>query len=76
MTTEATTFSERIRSEKAAHNTFTRPGFLRRFRHIIEHSDWDERILAYEKWLNRGCIGVIIVAALYFSPVVIKVLLK
>ena len=76
MTTEGTTFSEHIRGVKATHNTFTRAEFLKRLRRIIEYSDWDERILSYEKWLNRGCIGVIIVSALYFFPVVIKVLLK
>jgi len=76
MTTEATTFLEHGKSAKGAHNTNTRLGFLKRFRRIIERSDWDETILAYEKWLIRGCISVIIVAALYFFPIAIKVSLK
>jgi hypothetical protein len=33
-------------------------------------------IRAFDEWLKRGFIGVIIVSALYFFPVVIKALLK
>jgi hypothetical protein len=76
MITETTTFSECTRSAEAARNTFKRPGFLKRSRHFIEFSDWDEMIRAFDEWLKRGCIGVIIVSALYFFPVVIKALLK
>ena len=39
-----------------------------------EESDWDEVILAQEEWINRMCIGVIIVAALYFVPPVLTIL--
>ena len=75
MTTEAATFQRRIRRQQGAwHKTFTRPNYLRQFRYFIEKSDWDEVILAQEEWINRMCIGVIIVAALYFIPPVFTIL--
>ncbi len=74
MTTEAATFQRRIRRQAAWHKAFTRPNYLRRFRYFVEKSDWDEVILAQEEWINRMCIGVIIVAALYFVPPVLTIL--
>jgi hypothetical protein len=74
MTTEATTFSRHIRGEAAGYKTFTKPNFLRRFRYFIEHSDWDEVMLAQEEWIDKLCIGVIIVASFYFIPPVLVML--
>ena len=68
MTTEATTFSRHIREQDAGYKTFTKPDFLRRFRYFVEHSDWEEVMLAQEEWIDNLCIGVIIVASLYFIP--------
>ena len=68
MTTEATTFSRHIRGEDAGYKTFTKPDFLRRFRYFVEHSDWEEVMLAQEEWIDNLCIGVIIIASLYFIP--------
>jgi hypothetical protein len=74
MIIEATTFSKHIRGEGAGYETFTNPNSLRRRRYFIEHSDWDEVILAQEEWINNLCIGVIIVASLYFIPPVLVML--
>jgi hypothetical protein len=74
MTTEAVTFSRHIREQDAQYFTFTEPNSLRRFRYFIEHSDWDEVILAQEEWIDKMCIGVIIVASLYFIPPVLVTL--
>jgi hypothetical protein len=74
MTTEATTFSRHIREQDAGYITFTKPNYLRRFRHSIEHSDWDEVMLAQEEWIDNLCIGVIIVASIYFIPPVLVML--
>jgi hypothetical protein len=70
MTTEATTFSRPIKSQEAPYKTFTKPkpNYQQRVRSIIEQSDWDEVILVQEEWINKLCIGVIIVASLYFIP--------
>jgi hypothetical protein len=74
MTTEATTFLRHIRGQDAGYKTFTKPNSLPRFRYFIEHSDWDEVILAQEEWIDKLCIGVIIVASLYFIPPVLVML--
>ena len=74
MTTEATTFSRHIREQDAVYKTFTKPDFLRRFRYFVEQSDWDEVMLAQEEWIDNLCIGVIIVASLYFIPPVLVML--
>jgi len=74
MATEATTFSGNIRGQDAAYKTFTKRNSLHRFRHLIEHSDWDEAMFAWEKWVDRLCIGIIIVASLYFIPSVLGIL--
>jgi hypothetical protein len=74
MATEAATFQRRVRRQDAWHNTFKRPNYLRRFRYLVEKSDWDDVLLAQEEWINRMCIGVIIVAALYFIPPVLTML--
>ena len=74
MTTEATTFSRHMRGEDAGYKTFTKLNYLRRFRYFIEHSDWDEVILSQEEWIDNLCIGVIIVASVYFIPPVLVML--
>lgn len=74
MATDAVTYERRLRRQDAWHKTFSRPSALRRLRHFVEASDWDELILAQEEWINRMCIGVIIVAALYFVPPVLTIL--
>jgi hypothetical protein len=74
MTTDAATYQRHIERQGAWHNAFARPGSLRRFRYFVEKSHWDDVILAQEEWINRMCIGVIIVAALYFIPPVLMIL--
>jgi hypothetical protein len=75
MTTEAATFQRRIRGQQGMwHKAFTRPNSLRQILYFIEKSDWDEVIVAQEEWINRMCIGVIIVAAIYFIPPVFTIL--
>lgn len=75
MTTEAITFLRHKQLQETGYKTFTKPNYLRRFRHFIEHSDWDEEILAQEEWIDKMCIGVIIVASLYLVvPVLIMMI--
>jgi hypothetical protein len=57
-----------MQGEEARYKIFPKPAFLCRFRRFIVHSDWDEVILAQEEWIDRLCIGIIIVASLYFIP--------
>ena len=74
MTIEATTFSTQIRGQDARYKAFTKPNSLQRFRYFIEHSDWDEVMLDQEEWIDKMCIGVIIVTSLYFIPTVLVML--
>jgi len=74
MHTDAATYQRRLRKEGTWHKPFTRSNSLRRFHHFIEKSDWVEVIHAQEESINRMCIGVIILAALYFLPPVLTIL--
>lgn len=42
-------------------------------RNFIEEGDWDERLLRYEKHLNRICLGIIFAAAAFFLPVCLNI---
>lgn len=76
MTMAATTFPRYIRRPGTARRTFTRPGYLKRFRYLIETSDGDEMILLHKGWIDKICLAVIIPSILYFAPILIKVLLR
>jgi hypothetical protein len=76
MTTEAVTLSEHARNVEALHSAFKRLHFMKRFRHFVELFNRNRMILAYEKWLKKGCIGIIMVDARYFFPVAIRVFLR
>jgi hypothetical protein len=43
------------------------------FRHFIEHSNWDEDLLKYEKWIDAGCMAVIAMSFVFFLPVALSV---
>jgi len=70
MATEAVTFSKDIREHNTGYKTFARSSYLRRFRYFIEHSNWDEAILAHEEWIDKMCIVITIAASLYLMPIV------
>ena len=76
MTTEAVTFSRHIRKLDAGYKTFAKPNYLRRVRYAIEHSDWDEEILYQEEWIEKMCMGVIVIASLFISSVLIMLFLR
>jgi hypothetical protein len=76
MTAIAMTFSRQIRRPGTAHRTYPGPGFGERFRYFIEHSDWDDKIIAYEESANKICIGVVIASVLYFVPVLLRLLVR
>ncbi|MDD5712796.1 MAG: hypothetical protein PHY31_08600 [Smithellaceae bacterium] len=45
-------------------------------RRLMASTDWDERFLQQEAWINRICVAVVTMAGLYFTPVLIGSLLK
>ena len=48
---------------------------LRRFQHFIESTDWEERYLC-NHWIDKMCLGGIVVSVIYFIPVLAHFLLK
>jgi hypothetical protein len=47
-----------------------------RLRKFIEESDWDERLLEYEKYINRFCWAIIITSVIYLTPVCIAIFIR
>lgn len=77
MTTIAmTTFSRQIRRPGAAYRTYSKPCYIKRFRYFIEHSDWNDKILAWEKSANMICVGVVIASVLHFVPVLLRLFVR
>jgi len=72
MHTTATTF-ERYASETEVLITKNpeKKNLLTRFRNCVESTDWDEKVLASEKWINRSCLVFISLSVLYFIQVLI-----
>ena len=72
------TFSENTIGTKAAGRTKMFPIIkpIKEFQKFIEESDWDERLLGYEKYVNRFSRGIIIVSVIFFTPVCISLLIR
>lgn len=71
-----------IVSSKATGQTFFwvrrtsfKPRLLRSFQTFIESTDWERRYLCHRR-IDRACLGVILLSALYFLPVMISVFLR
>ncbi|MDA8125121.1 MAG: hypothetical protein M0009_08050 [Deltaproteobacteria bacterium] len=73
MPTEAT-FCRHGGGQDAEDQTCARAHLLGRFRYFIEHSDWDEVILARKKPVDVLCSAVLLAAALYFLPLASAIL--
>ena len=46
----------------------------RRVQHLIESADWEERYFR-NPWIDRICLGVIVVSLLYFVPILAPIVL-
>ncbi len=49
---------------------------IQEFRRFIERSDWDERLLKYEKHFNLFSGGIIAAAAVFLIPVCVSILIR
>jgi len=77
MSTLTATISRYNRSPKTTdHRILSKKSFLDRCCYLIESTDWDEKIIRQEKWINSICLSFAILSALYFAPVLILSLLK
>jgi hypothetical protein len=50
-------------------------GLFPRFRHFIESNGRVERCVC-NRWIDEACVGVIVVSALYFLPILVPLLLE
>lgn len=55
---------------------FRPPKPIREFCRFIECSDWDKRILKFEKYINLLSGGIIVAAAVFSIPVCISILIR
>jgi len=46
---------------------------IQELRQIINEGDWDERLLGYEKYINRFSWVVIVASAIFLAPVCINI---
>jgi hypothetical protein len=53
----------------------SKKSLLRRFQYFIETTDWDERYLC-NRWIDKMCLGGVVVAMIYYTPILAHVLLK
>ena len=69
------TFSENAAGTKVAYTLkkFKAINPIRECQQFIEESDWDERLLGFEKYMNRFSYGVIIASSIFFIPVCISI---
>jgi hypothetical protein len=69
------TFSENAAGTKVADivKIFQAINPIKEFKRFIEESDWDERLLEYEKYMNRFFCGIIIASSVFFIPVCISI---
>jgi hypothetical protein len=74
MTSETTTFTGEIGKRQERQRIFPRLDTLKRFRRYIEKGDWNDAMSAHDEWIDKLCIGVMIVATLYFTPPVVVML--
>jgi hypothetical protein len=65
-----------IREPRPVHYKITaQKSPLRRFQHFIESTDWEERYFC-NHWIDKMCLGGIVVSAIYFIRVLVHFLLK
>ena len=69
------TFSENAAGTKVADivKIFQAINPIKKFQQFIEESDWDERLMGYEKYMNRFFCGVIIASSIFFIPICISI---
>ena len=72
------TFSENTIEAKATERIkiFRNITPIQQFQHSVEESDWDERLLVYEKYINWFSWVVIIASVIFLTPVCINIFIR
>ena len=70
------TSSRVIRQPRAVrYKLASKRSLLRRFQHFIETTDWEERYPC-NHWIDKMCLGGIIVSMIYFLPLLMSIIQK
>ena len=70
------TSSRVIRQPRAVrYKLASKRSLLRRFQHFIETTDWEERYPC-NHWIDKMCLGGIVVSTLYFMAGLVSSILK
>jgi hypothetical protein len=65
-----------IREPRLVHYKITaKKSLLRRFQYFIESTEWEDRYLC-NHWIDKMCLGGIVVSMIYFIPVLARFLLQ
>jgi hypothetical protein len=69
-------FSRTIRQPGAVpYRRASKRSWLSRFQHFIETTDWEDRYLC-NHWIDKICLGGIVVSAIYFTTILVSSFLK
>jgi hypothetical protein len=62
-----------IRQPGPVHYKITaQKSLLKRFRHFIESTDWEERYLC-NHWIDKMCLCGIVISVIYFAPLLMSI---
>jgi hypothetical protein len=75
MTTVTTrTASIATRQTRLVHYKITaKKSLLARFQHFIESTDWEKRYLC-NHWIDKACLGGIVISMIYFLPLLLSII--
>ena len=63
-----------IRQSRLVHYKITaKKSLLGRFQHFIESTDWEERYLC-NHWIDKACLGGIVISVIYFLPLLMSII--
>jgi hypothetical protein len=62
-------------TRSATYGTLYKQPLIKRFRYVIEETDWDKRFFCNHR-IDQVCIGVIIASVFYFIPLLIHVFIR
>ena len=71
--TDLSTFHLEIIEQKSIPSA---TGLIKQFGLSARQVGWSQRLLKIEKWTNRFCMAIVAISALYFTPIVISILLR
>jgi hypothetical protein len=73
-TVQARTASISIRKPRLVQYKITaKKSLLARFQYFIESTDWEKRYLC-NHWIDKACLGGIVISMIYFLPILMSIM--